>query len=89
VKNRGKEYFKRLLNGKYPREALESISWNERLVGLVGEEVKAAVRAMKKKKVVGPDGVSSEMWKILGDVSIGRLKDLFNKLLLEGKMPEE
>jgi len=29
------------------------------------------------------------VWKILGDVSIGWLKDLFNKVLIEGKMPED
>jgi len=43
---------------------------------------------MKKKKVVGPDEVSVEVWKILGNISIRWLKDIFNKLLIEGKMPE-
>jgi len=38
------------------------------LIDLVSEE---EVRAMKKKKVVGPDGVPVEVWNILGDVSIG------------------
>jgi len=33
--------------------------------------VKAAVRAMKKKKAVGSDGVPVEVWTILGDVNIG------------------
>jgi len=61
----------------------------EGLIGLVSEEeVKDAVMAMKKKKAVGPNEVPVEVWKILGDVSIGWLKDLFNKVLIEGKMPE-
>jgi len=39
------------INEEYPKEALESISWNEGLINLVSEEeVKVAVRAMKKKK---------------------------------------
>ncbi|KAL4104538.1 hypothetical protein QTP88_019833 [Uroleucon formosanum] len=70
-------------------ESLESISWNEGLIGLVvAEEVKIAAKAMKKKKAVGPDGMPVEVWKILGNVSIRWLKDLFNKMLIEGKMPE-
>jgi len=43
--------------------------------------VKAVAKTMKKKKVVGPDGVPVEVWTILGDVSIKWLKDLFNKVL--------
>jgi len=41
--------------------------------------------AMKKKKAVGLDEVPADVWKILGDVSIGWLKDFFNKVLVEGK----
>jgi len=33
---------------------------------------------MKMKKEVISDGVPIEMWKMLGDVNIGCLKDLFN-----------
>jgi len=51
--------------------------------------VKYAVMAMKKKKVVGPNEVVPvKVWKILGDVSNGWLKDVFNMLLIKGKMPE-
>jgi len=90
VKKRWKEYFEKLLNEEYPKEVLESMSWNEGLIGLVGEEeVRDAVKAMKKKKAVGPDGVPVEVWKMLGDVSIGWLKNLLNKILIEGKMPED
>jgi len=42
------------------------------LIGLVSkEERKAAVKVIKKKKAVGPDGKPVEVWKILGIVSIG------------------
>jgi hypothetical protein len=44
---------------------------------------------MKNKKTVRLDEVPVEVWRILGDVSIGWLKDLFNKVLMEGKMPED
>jgi len=29
------------------------------------------------------------VWKILGDISTGWLKDFFNKVLIGGKMPED
>jgi len=38
VKKRWKEYFERLVNEEYPKEDLESISWNEELIGLVSVE---------------------------------------------------
>jgi hypothetical protein len=56
VKKRRKEYFERLLNENYPKKVLESISWNEGMIGLVSEEeVKFVVKTMKNKKVVEPD----------------------------------
>ncbi|KAL4126175.1 hypothetical protein QTP88_010401 [Uroleucon formosanum] len=61
VKKICKGYFESVLNEEYPKESLESVSWNEGLIGLVGEEeVKIAVKAIKKKKVVGPDEVPVE-----------------------------
>jgi len=33
--------------------------------------------------------VPVEVWKILRDVSIGWLKDLFKKMLIKEKMPED
>jgi len=60
------------------------------LIGAVSEEeVKAAVTAKKKKKAVLPNGVPVKVWTILRDVIIGWLKDLFNKVLIEGKIPED
>jgi len=65
VKKRWKEYFETLLNEEYPKEALESISWNEGLIGLISEEkVKATVEGDEKQKAVEPDRVSVEVWKI-------------------------
>jgi len=44
---------------------LKSISWNEGLIDLViEEEVKVAVKAMKKKKAVEPDEVPVERGKL-------------------------
>lgn len=44
---------------------------------------------MQKKKAVEPDEVSVEMWKMLGSVNIGWLKDLLiYKVQVKGKRCE-
>lgn len=43
---------------------------------------------MKKKEIVGLDKMHEKMWKIIGDISIGWLKDVFNKVLVEAKILE-
>jgi len=44
---------------------------------------------MKKQKTVGSFEVSVNTKKILRDVSTGWFKDLFNKVLIERKKPED
>jgi len=75
--------FEKLLNEEYPKEVVENIPWNKYLMDIISK--KEAVRMMKKKKVVQPDEVSVEVWKMLEYVDIRWLKNLFNKVILEGK----
>jgi len=42
-----------------------------------------------KKKTVGPSQVQVEVWKALRYIDIKWLKDLFNKVIVEGKMLNE
>ena len=37
---------------------------------------------------MGPDGVPVEVWKVLGSLGIQWLTKFFNKILVEGKIPE-
>ena len=53
------------------------------------EEVKATLKKMKKGKARGPDYIPVEVWLILGDIGIGWLTNLMNKLLKGEKMPDE
>ena len=53
------------------------------------EEVKNALRRMKKVKAVGPDELPVEVWKCMGEMGIGFLTRLFNRLLMGERMPEE
>jgi hypothetical protein len=42
-----------------------------------------------EKKAIGADGMPVEVWKMSEVVSIVWLKDLFNKVIIEEKMPED
>jgi len=54
-------------------------------------EVKKALKMMKSRKVVGPDGIPIEVWRCLGEVGVRWLTNLFNKIwqLKRCQMSEE
>ena len=56
---------------------------------VIREEVKNAVRRMKKGKAVGADELPLEVWKCMGEMGIEFLIRLLNKLLVGERMPEE
>ena len=76
VLKRWKEYFEKLMN-------------EEEVNGCSREEVKNALRRMKKGKAVGPDELPVEVWKCMGKMGIKFLTRLFNRLLMGERMPEE
>ena len=49
-------------------------------------EVKEALKRMKSRKAVGPDGISIEVWRCLGEMGVRWLTNLFNKIWLTKKM---
>ena len=53
------------------------------------EEVKNALRRMKKGKAAGPNELPAEVWKCMGEMGIKFLTKLFNRLLMGQWMPEE
>ena len=52
-------------------------------------EVKEALKRMKSRKIVGPDGIPIEVWRCLEEVGMRWLTDLFNKIWLTKKIPNE
>jgi hypothetical protein len=52
-------------------------------------DVKEAFKRMKGGKAMGPDCISIEMWRGLGDIAILWLTKLFNLIFGANKMPEE
>ena len=53
------------------------------------EEVKNALRKMKKVKAVGPDELSVEVWKCMEEMGIKFLTKQFSRLLMDEWMPEK
>ena len=64
------------MNRKYMRRISES-------------EVKEALKRMKLRKTVGSDEIPIEVWRRLGKVGVRWLTNLFNKIWLTKKMPNE
>ena len=62
---------------------------NEEVNCVSREEVKNALRRIKKDKAVEPDEFPVEVWKCMGEMGIKFLIRLFNRLLMGERMPEE
>ena len=91
VLKRWKEYFEKLMNEENNRESKteEAEVVNEEVNCVSREEVKNALRRMKKGKAAGPDELPVEVWKCMGEMGIKFLTRLFNRLLMGEQMPEE
>ena len=91
VLKRWKEYFEKLMNEENNTEPrIEAVEVVNKEVNCVNrEEVKNALRRMRKGKAVMPDKLSVEVWKCMGEMEIEFLTRLFNRLLMGKRMPEE
>ena len=91
VLKRWKEYFEKMMNeenNRDPRTEKPEVV-NEEVNCVSREEVKNALRWMKKGKAVGPDELQVEVWKCMGKMGIKFLTRLFNRLLVGERMPKE
>ena len=91
VLKRWKEYLEKLMNEENNRDPRteEAEVVNEEVNCVSREEVKNALRSMKKGKAVGPDELPVEAWKCIGKMGIKFLTRLFNRLLVGERMSEE
>ena len=62
---------------------------NEEVNCVSREEVKKALRRMKKGKAAGPDELTVEVWKCMENMGIKFLTRLFNRLLMSEQISEE
>ena len=75
-------------NNRDPRTEKTEVV-NEEISCVRREEVKNALRRMKKGKTLGPDELPVEVWKCKKEMVIKFLTKLFNRLLMGKWMPEE
>ena len=85
------KYFEKLMNEENNRDPRteEAKVVNEEVNCVSREEVKNALRRIKKGKAVGSDELPIEVWKCMGEMGIKFLTRLFNRLLMGQRMPEE
>ena len=91
VLKRWKEYIEKLMNeenNREPRTEKPEVV-NEEVNCVSREEVKNALKRMKKGKAVGPDELPVKLWMFMGEMGITFLTRLFNRLLMGERMPEE
>ncbi|KAK3552014.1 hypothetical protein QTP70_031598, partial [Hemibagrus guttatus] len=91
VQRRWKEYFEELMNEENEREKrVEGVnSVEQKVVKIRKDEVRKALKRMKRGKAVGPDYIPVEVWKCLGEAAVEFLTSLFNRVLESERMPEE
>ena len=51
-------------------------------------ELRKAIAQLKKKKSPGPDGITNEMLKYLGNTALQKLLDIFNHSWKSGEVPQ-
>ncbi|KAK3513643.1 hypothetical protein QTP70_028820 [Hemibagrus guttatus] len=83
VQRRWKEYFEELMNEENEREKrVEGVNSVEQKVDKIRkDEVRKALKRMKKGKAFGPDNILVEIWNCLGEAAVEFLTRLFNRVL--------
>lgn len=91
IKNRWKEYFETLLNEVNPFDGIlpldPEILGNEDIVS--EEEVEQALKKMKSGKAVGPDQISTDMFKVLGKPGLRWITRIMRAVWQEQCIPED
>ena len=90
IKERWRSYFENLMNIENERERRMIEPSKETEVPQVDEEeVKTAMKKMKRGKAVGTDNITIEAWRVIGGKGIEILTDVFRQVMTKEKMPDE
>jgi hypothetical protein len=94
IKERWKDYFDKLFNESHAQDLGDfSIPFHEMnrdfMRKIQKKEIAEALKKMKSRRAVGPDGIPIEAWKCLGEKGLEWLTNLFNKIWRTNKMPNE
>ena len=86
------EHYERLLNEEFDWDK-ENLIFTEPTIGpppeIATEDVKAALFKMKNGKASGTSGVLAEMLLASGEPGIVRLTKIFNRIIIENRVPNE
>lgn len=96
VRNRWKEYIGQLYCGcdkpKLEELGIElemDVEDDEKGPELIEQEVRTAIKDMKKGKALGPDGIPAELLKISGEEAYEHLERICQKMYESGTWPED
>ena len=90
IKERWRSYFENLMNIENERERRTIEPSKETEVPQVDEEeVKTAMKKMKRGKAVSTDNIPIEAWRVIGGKGIEILTDVFRQVMTKEKMPDE
>jgi hypothetical protein len=90
IKDAWKKYMERLLNEENNWDKDTTCDKTEGpMCRITQEEVRNAIRKMKKGKAAGSTGVVSEMIKAADELGVEWLTDLCNTIVCEGKIPTD
>ena len=89
IRERWRKYFEELLNEANPYEREEEEKVEGPVERISEEEVKWALKKMKKGKAPGPSGLTSDILRELGERGTEELVNVFNGIQDKGEIPEE
>jgi hypothetical protein len=89
IKSRWKRYFTELLNEENPYELGEEDTTHGPINCVTAEEIKKALKGMKKGKAPGPSGLSSDLLKAAGDIGVNEMVKICQGIQEREIMPEE
>ncbi|KAI5102400.1 hypothetical protein C0J45_7752 [Silurus meridionalis] len=91
VLRKWREYFEKLMNEENKKEKrVDDVEMVKQEVDRISkEEVREEIKRMESGKSVGPDDITVEAWRCLGEMATEFLTRLFNKNLEGERMPEE
>jgi len=89
-----REYFDKLFIGSSTQDlddlTIQCEDMNRNYMRKISEsEVKEVLKRMKSRKTVCPNGIPIDVWRCLGEVDVRWLTNLFHKIWLTKKMPNE
>ena len=82
------EDFYRDLYNSNEQPQIEANAVTSDVPNITKEEIKRALKGMKRGKTPGEDGISIDLILDAGDIATVKLANLFNKCLLSGKTPK-